>query len=184
MSRLFASDDQNTYFSYLMSNIQRTQWHPTPVLLPRKPHGRRSLVGYSPWDREELDTTGQLQFHFSLFTFIHWRRKWQPTPVFLPGESQGQGEPGGLPSLGLHRVGHDWSKLAAAAACLILFLVKLAFSRFIKQEELIYASGPFPLLFTVPETLFSQLSTWMFLPHLSDLNLPPQRVLPWPCYLK
>ena len=28
-------------------------------------------------------------FHFSLFTFMHWRRKWQPTPVFLPGESQG-----------------------------------------------------------------------------------------------
>ena len=36
----------------------------------------------------------------SLFTFVPWRRKWQPTPVFLPGESQGQGEPGGLPSMG------------------------------------------------------------------------------------
>ena len=43
-------------------------------------------------------------------------REWQPTPVFLPGESQGQGEPGGLPSMGLHRVGHDRSDLAAAAA--------------------------------------------------------------------
>ena len=53
----------------------------------------------------------------SLFTFMHWRRKWQSTPVFLPGESQGRrGEPGGLPSMGLHRVGHDWSDLAAAAA--------------------------------------------------------------------
>ena len=40
------------------------------------------------------------------FTFMNWRRKWQPTPVFLPGESQGR-EPGGLPSMGLHRVGHD-----------------------------------------------------------------------------
>ena len=28
----------------------------------------------------------------------------------------GTGEPGGLPSMGLHRVGHDWSDLAAAAA--------------------------------------------------------------------
>ena len=27
------------------------QWHPTPVLLPGKSHGRRSLVGCSPWDR-------------------------------------------------------------------------------------------------------------------------------------
>ena len=40
------------------------------------------------------------------FTFMHWRRKWQPTPVLLPGESQGR-EPGGLPSTGSHRVGHD-----------------------------------------------------------------------------
>ena len=39
-------------------------------------------------------------------TFMHWRRKWQPTPVFLPGESQGR-EPGGLPSMGLHRVRLD-----------------------------------------------------------------------------
>ena len=32
---------------------------------------------------------------------------WQPTSVFLPGKSQEWGEPGGLPSMGLHRVGHD-----------------------------------------------------------------------------
>ena len=31
--------------------IRRRQWHPTPVLLPRKSHGRRSLVGCSPWGR-------------------------------------------------------------------------------------------------------------------------------------
>ena len=42
------------------------QWHPTPALLPGISHGRRSLVGCSPWDREELDTTEQLHFHFSL----------------------------------------------------------------------------------------------------------------------
>ena len=28
---------------------RRRQWHPTPVLLPGKSHGRRSLVGCSPW---------------------------------------------------------------------------------------------------------------------------------------
>ena len=44
----------------------RRQWHPTPVLLPGKSHGRRSLVGCSPWDREESDTTERLHFHFSL----------------------------------------------------------------------------------------------------------------------
>ena len=62
--------------------MQRRQWHPTPVLLPGKSHGRRSLVGCSPWDCEESDMTEWLHFHFSLFTFMHWRRKWQPTPVF------------------------------------------------------------------------------------------------------
>ena len=38
------------------------QWQPTPVLLPGKFHGQRSLVGYSPWGRKESDTTGQLHF--------------------------------------------------------------------------------------------------------------------------
>ena len=45
---------------------RRRQWHPTPALLPGKPHGRRSLVGCSPWGREESDTTERLHFHFSL----------------------------------------------------------------------------------------------------------------------
>ena len=45
---------------------QRRQWHPTPVLLPRKSHGRRSLVGCSLWGHWELDTTEWLHFHFSL----------------------------------------------------------------------------------------------------------------------
>ena len=45
---------------------RRRQWHPTPVLLPGKPHGWRSLVGCSPWGRKESDTTEWLPFHFSL----------------------------------------------------------------------------------------------------------------------
>ena len=45
---------------------RRRQWHPTPILLPGKSHGRRSLVGCSPWGREESDTTERLRFHFSL----------------------------------------------------------------------------------------------------------------------
>ena len=44
----------------------RRQWHPTPVLLPGKSHGRRSLVGCRPWGCEESDTTERLPFHFSL----------------------------------------------------------------------------------------------------------------------
>ena len=50
----------------LRQNSWRRQWHPTPVLLPGKSHGRRSLVGCGPWGREESDTTERLPFHFSL----------------------------------------------------------------------------------------------------------------------
>ena len=38
---------------------------------------------------------------------MHWRRKWQPTPVFFAWRIPVTGEPGGLPSMGSHRVGHD-----------------------------------------------------------------------------
>ena len=44
----------------------RRKWQPTPVLLPGKFRGRRSLVGCRPWGREESDTTERLPFHVSL----------------------------------------------------------------------------------------------------------------------
>ena len=58
------------YHSVVMSEhlkeVRVLQWHPTPVLLPGKSHGQRSLVGCSPWGCSELDTTEWLHFHFSL----------------------------------------------------------------------------------------------------------------------
>ena len=45
---------------------RRRQWHPTPVLLPGKSHGWRSLMGCSPRGLKESDTTERLHFHFSL----------------------------------------------------------------------------------------------------------------------
>ena len=45
----------------------RRKWQPTPVLLPGESHGQRSLVGYSPWSRKELDTTERLHF-----TLLQW----------------------------------------------------------------------------------------------------------------
>ena len=51
----------------------RRKWQPTPVLLPGKSYGRRSLVGYSPWGCKKLDTTEWLHFHFS----FHSQRDWQ-----------------------------------------------------------------------------------------------------------
>ena len=58
-----------------MSIPWRRQWHPTPVLSPGKSHGRRSLVGYSPWGRKESDTTERLLLRtgllfISLYTYF------------------------------------------------------------------------------------------------------------------
>ena len=89
----------------------------SPVFLPGEFYGQKSLAGYSPKCRKDLDVTEWLilsvifsyfQCGKNLIKFIflcgillsfllgrssnaNWRRKWQPTPVFLPGESQGRG---------------------------------------------------------------------------------------------
>ena len=43
----------------------RRKWQPTPVFLPGKSHGWRSLVDYSPWGCKELYTTERLHFQYS-----------------------------------------------------------------------------------------------------------------------
>ena len=81
----------------------RRQWHPTPVLLPGKSH----RVAKSRARLSDFTFT----FHFHALkkemvthsTSLAWR---------IPGTE----EPSGLLSMGSHRVGHDWSDLAAAAA--------------------------------------------------------------------
>ena len=86
------------------------------------PHSS-TLAWKIPWMEEpgRLQSMGLLRVghdwatSLSPSTFMHWRRKWQPTPVFLPGESQGRGSLVGCRLWGSHRVGHDWSDLAAAA---------------------------------------------------------------------
>ena len=70
-------------------------------------------MGCSPWGHWELGTTERLHFHFHALekemathsSILAWR---------IPGTE----EPGGLPSMGSHRVGHDSSDLAAAAVLL------------------------------------------------------------------
>ena len=91
------------FFSLLYTNL-------TPVLLPGKSHGWRSLVGCSPGCCEESDTTERFHFHFSLSCI--GERNGNPLQCSRL-ENPRTGKPGGLPSMGLHRVGHDWSDLAA-----------------------------------------------------------------------
>ena len=96
------------YCGHLWSGMRRwrrRQWHPTPVLLPGKSHGQRSLVGCSPWGRWESDTTERLHFHFSLSCI-----------------GEGNGNPlqcsclenprdGGAWWAAVHRVAQSWTRL-------------------------------------------------------------------------
>ena len=83
---------------------RRRRWHPALVLLPGKSHGRRSLVGCSPWGREESDTTERLHFHFSLSCIGEGTGNPLQCSCL---ENPGTGELDGLPSMGSHRVGRD-----------------------------------------------------------------------------
>ena len=67
--------------------------------LPGKSHGWRSLVGCSP---------GVVKSDFTFTFYFHALEK-EMTPHFsvLASRIPGMGEPGGLPSMGWHRVGHD-----------------------------------------------------------------------------
>ena len=83
---------------------EKAMWHPIPVLSPGKSRGRRSLVGCSPWGREELDTTERLHFHFLLSCLGEGNGNPLQCSCL---ENPRMGEPGGLPSMGSHKVGHN-----------------------------------------------------------------------------
>ena len=123
----FSNDEKNvargwvilfaSAFAGLITQVKQAPlWHPTPVLLPGKSHGRRSLVGCSPWGRGIAKSRTQLSdFNFT-FHFHALEKEMATHSSILAWRILGTGEPGGLPSMGSHRVGHDWSDLAAAAA--------------------------------------------------------------------
>ena len=92
---------------------QRRQWHPTPVLLPGKSHGQKGAW----WAAVHGVTKSRTWLSNFIFTFhFHTLEKEMATHSSVPAwRIPGIGEPGGLPSTGSHRVGHDWSDLAAAA---------------------------------------------------------------------
>ena len=89
---------------YGQSELRHLQSVSHSVLLPGKPHRWRSLVGCSPWGGEESYTTERLHFHFSLSCI----GEGNGNPLqYSCLENPRDGEPGRLPSVGSHRVGHD-----------------------------------------------------------------------------
>ena len=99
--------------NYCSSLLGRRHRHPTPVLLPGKP------LDEGAW-KAAVHGVAEGQTRLSDFTFtFHFPALEKEMAVHssvLAWRIPGTGEPGGLPSVGSHRVGHDWSKLAAAAA--------------------------------------------------------------------
>ena len=72
------------YFQYQTIGIRWLRWQRIYLWCKRP--------GFNPW-----------------VTKLRWRRAWLPTAVFLPGNSPWTEEPGGLQSIVLQRVGHDWA---------------------------------------------------------------------------
>ena len=89
---------------------------PLQYSCPEKSHGRRSLVGCSPWGPKSQTRLSDFTFTFH---FHALEKEMATHSSVLAWRIPGTGEPGGLPSLGSHRVGLDWSDLAAAAAGLL-----------------------------------------------------------------
>ena len=77
---------------------------PHSSTLPGKSHGWRSLVGCSPWGREELDRLSDFTFTFH---FHALEKEMATHSSVLAWRIPGMVEPGRLPSMGSHRVGHD-----------------------------------------------------------------------------
>ena len=76
----------------------------TPAPLPGKSHGRESLVGCSPWGRKSQTRLSEFSFTFH---FHALEKEMATHSNDLAWRVPGTGEPGGLPSMGLPRVGHD-----------------------------------------------------------------------------
>ena len=99
------------FFFKIPFEIWRRQWHPTPVLLPGKSHGWRRLGGCSPWVAKSRTRLSDFTFTFH---FPALEKEMATHSSVLAWRISGTAEPGGLPSMGLHRVGHNWSDLVAA----------------------------------------------------------------------
>ena len=75
-----------------------------------------SVMNSQEWFRETNAISREAQFYFITFHFHALEKDMATHSSVLAWRIPGTGEPGGLLSVGLHRVGHDWSNLAAAAA--------------------------------------------------------------------
>ena len=149
---------------------RRRQWHPTPVFLPGKSHGRRSLVGCSPWGRWGLDMTERLHFRFSLSCI-----------------GEGNGNPLQCSCLENPRDGGAWLAAVCGVAQSRTWLKWLSSSSiniYLWKKVLVAQSCPTlcsPIDCSLPESHvhgISQARIWSGLPFPSPRHLPYPRIEP------
>ena len=127
-------------------------------------HGWKSLVGCSLWGCSKSKRLSNFTFTFH----FHALEKDMAThSSVLALRIPGTGEPGGLPSMGSHRVGHDWSDLAAAAAYKRVLSEKWKWSRSVMSDSLRPHGHQAP-----PSMGFSRQEYWSGLPFPSPGNFP------------
>ena len=98
---LFVTHANKVLFTQVGFQFQMDYHHafpyPTPVLLPEKPYGQRSLVGYSPWGRKESDTTEPLHFTSQVALVIKNLPASAGDVGSIPGLGRSPGEGNGNP---------------------------------------------------------------------------------------
>ena len=137
----------------------------------------QSLSFSHPWDRYESDRTEELHFHFH---FHALEEEMATHSSVLAWRIPGMGEPGGLPYMWSHRVGHNWSDLAAAAALeiadinLIFTSNSLSVSSFVIWTTLVslLCQGNFSISLSVPVSTINLKSLLLLLlSHFSRARL-------------
>ena len=105
-----------SWFIALCCALWRRQWQPTPILLPENPMngGARKAAVHGV-----AKSWTQLSDFIFTFHFHALEKEMATHSSALAWRIPGTGEPGGLPSMGLHRVTHDWSDLAAAVVAVL-----------------------------------------------------------------
>ena len=102
----------------------RRKWQPIPVFLPGGSQGRGSLVGCCLWGLTESDTTERLHFRFH-FHFHALEKEMATHFSVLAWRIPGMGEPSGLPSMGSHKVRHNWSNSNSSSSNKITESIKI-----------------------------------------------------------
>ena len=126
---------------------------PHSSTLAWKIHGQRGLVGCSPWVTKSREWLSDFTFTFH---FHALEKEMATHSSVLAWRIPGTGKPGGLPSLGSHRVRHDWSDLAAAAAMRVQRSTR-------KDQKVGVASIP-----GNPSPLFRIVSLWNYSTHKNE----------------